>query len=324
MWDVFISHAWEDKETVARPLANALVQAGLSVWYDEFTLTLGDGLRSSIERGLAESRYAIVILSPNFYAKNWPQRELDGLFTREMRGGKTILPVLHHLTPQELERRNPMLADKVSTSTDRGLDLVVRDILRAVCPNQGQPLPEPEPEQGREELSFDKLGQASNPDKLNELMNRLHSRLAANPENGEVHYRLALCYLHLKAYKRAIEHFKRAVELLPLDPDAHYYYGLSLISGRRPRTLSLKDVRNIEEYLEAAIQLDDRPAKYYYLAAILKHDYYLANGLSAPPPSPDDLILMAYRKVQDPGEVERLLQAVTLRDERLISRIRGE
>ena len=84
MWDVFISHAWEDKETVARPLAHALSQAGLSVWYDELTLTLGDGLRRSIDRGLAESRYGVVILSPQFFAKSWPQRELDGLTTREI------------------------------------------------------------------------------------------------------------------------------------------------------------------------------------------------------------------------------------------------
>jgi TIR domain len=78
-WDVFISHASEDKEAIARPLAEALVNAGLKVWYEAFSLKLGDSLRQSIDRGLAQSRYGVVILSPNFFEKQWPQRELNGL-----------------------------------------------------------------------------------------------------------------------------------------------------------------------------------------------------------------------------------------------------
>jgi hypothetical protein len=129
-------------------------------------------------------------------------------------------------------------------------------------------------------------------------------------------------HLHAGHHELASEHFKRAVELLPDNPDAHYYYGLSLIGGRRPRTLSLKEVRRIEGCLQAATQLDDKSAKYYYLAAILKYDYYLANGLVCAPPSPEELISMARRQTHDPWEVERLLRSVTLRDETLISSIR--
>jgi hypothetical protein len=120
MWDVFISHAWEDKEAVARPLAHKLSEAGINVWYDEFALTLGDSLRRSIDRGLAVSRYGLVILSPDFFNKGWPQRELDGLTTREIRSGKVILPVLHRLTHTDVERFSPTLADKVSVSTTAG------------------------------------------------------------------------------------------------------------------------------------------------------------------------------------------------------------
>jgi hypothetical protein len=93
MRDLFICHASEDKESVARPLAEALAQAGLKVWYDEFILTLGDSLRRKIDQGLDQSRYGVVILSPNFLAKQWPQRELDGLTTKEISTGKTILPI---------------------------------------------------------------------------------------------------------------------------------------------------------------------------------------------------------------------------------------
>jgi hypothetical protein len=142
MWDVFISHAWEDKETVARPLAHALSEAGISVWYDEFTLTLGDSLRRSIDRGLADSRYGLVILSPHFFAKGWPQRELDGLTTREIESGKVILPVWHGVTRKEVEHFSPPLADKLSVSTAAGLDIVMREILKVVRPKATPAPPE--------------------------------------------------------------------------------------------------------------------------------------------------------------------------------------
>ena len=78
-WDVFISHASEDKESIARPLKNALTDAGLRVWYDESELKIGDRLHKSIDEGIAKSGFGIVILSENFFKKDWPQRELDGL-----------------------------------------------------------------------------------------------------------------------------------------------------------------------------------------------------------------------------------------------------
>jgi TIR domain/Protein of unknown function (DUF1566) len=132
MWDVFISHASEDTEEVARPLADALRKAGVKVWYDEFSLQLGDGLRRSIDRGLADSRYGLVVLSPHFFAKEWPQRELDGLAVREASSGKIILPIWHRINRADVERFSPMLADKLAVSTSRGLDVVVAQILQVL------------------------------------------------------------------------------------------------------------------------------------------------------------------------------------------------
>ncbi|WKJ88821.1 ankyrin repeat domain-containing protein [Methylomonas montana] len=130
MWDVFISHASEDKDEIARPLADALVGAGLRVWYDEFALKLGDSLSGTIDHGLAQTRYGIVILSPAFFAKEWPKRELDGLNSREISAGKVILPVWHKVSRVEVERFSPILADKLSVSSDQGLAAVVHDILQ--------------------------------------------------------------------------------------------------------------------------------------------------------------------------------------------------
>jgi len=117
-WDVFISHATEDKDSVVRPLAVALQELGLSVWYDEFELNIGDSLRRKIDAGLASSRFGVVVLSAAFFAKNWPQYELDGLVTREMSGTEQIiLPLWHNITKDGVVAKSPSLADKVARTT---------------------------------------------------------------------------------------------------------------------------------------------------------------------------------------------------------------
>src|SRR4030095_6344380 len=97
MCDLFVSHASEDKEGFVRPLVGALRSQGLRVWYDEFALKLGDSLRRSIDYGLAHSRFGFVVVSPSFLAKDWPQRELDGLVALELKGRKVILPIWHQI-----------------------------------------------------------------------------------------------------------------------------------------------------------------------------------------------------------------------------------
>jgi hypothetical protein len=117
------------KRKIARPLAEALQQAGLKVWYDEFSLKLGDSLRRSIDQGFRDSKFGLVILSPIFFAKEWIQRKLDGLTAREIVGDKVILPVWHKVTFQDVLRYSPVLADKSGVSTDQGLEAVVKRIL---------------------------------------------------------------------------------------------------------------------------------------------------------------------------------------------------
>lgn len=116
-YDAFISHASEDKQGIVRSLANALAKMGFRIWYDEFELRVGDSLRQSIDRGLVNSRYGIVVLSKAFFAKNWPQYELNGLTAREMEGHKVILPVWHGVTKADILQYSPTLADKVAVTT---------------------------------------------------------------------------------------------------------------------------------------------------------------------------------------------------------------
>jgi len=131
-YDIFISHASEDKTTFVRPLAKALQQEGLKVWYDEFTLKLGDSLRLSIDRGLGASRYGLVVLSHYFFSKDWPQRELNGLFATMKGGERRILPIWHDLSAKEVKQYSPMLADLVAASSSDGVEAVVKKVLE-VC-----------------------------------------------------------------------------------------------------------------------------------------------------------------------------------------------
>lgn len=131
--DIFISHAREDKETVARPLAQMLKNKGYTVWFDDFVLTLGDSIRQAIDKGLASCRFGVVILSPNFFAKEWPQRELDGLAAREVASGeKLILPVWHNISHSEIRKYSPMMADKLGISTASGIEFLTGRIAEVV------------------------------------------------------------------------------------------------------------------------------------------------------------------------------------------------
>ena len=116
-YDVFISHASEDKELVAKPLAEALVERGVTVWYDEFELKWGDSLRRKIDRGLAHSNFGIVIISRSFVSKGWTNYELDGLITRSITGEQQLLPIWHEITKQEVINYSPSLADKLARNT---------------------------------------------------------------------------------------------------------------------------------------------------------------------------------------------------------------
>ena len=118
-YDVFVSHAWEDKEDFVDDFVDALKDLGISVWYDTTQIKWGDSMRERIDEGLKKSRFGIVILSPNYIADNkyWTKAELDGLFQLESVNGKTLLPVWHNLTKQLVMNYSPIIANKKAMTT---------------------------------------------------------------------------------------------------------------------------------------------------------------------------------------------------------------
>lgn len=117
IYDVFISHASEDKDAVARPLAESLESRGVKVWLDESVLRIGDSLRRRIDAGLARSRFGVVVISRSFLEKGWTNYELDGLVSRSVSGEQTLLPIWHEITKDEVQRFSPSLVNKIARST---------------------------------------------------------------------------------------------------------------------------------------------------------------------------------------------------------------
>lgn len=116
-YDLFISHASDDKDDLVEPLVKALQALGVKVWYDKFTLRVGDSLRKKIDEGLSNSRFGTLVLSSAFFAKQWPQYELDGMTALEMNGRKMILPIWHKTSKSEVIKFSPTLADKVALNS---------------------------------------------------------------------------------------------------------------------------------------------------------------------------------------------------------------
>ena len=129
-YDFFICHASEDKDDFVRELAELLRTKGAKVWYDEFTLKVGSRLRREIDRGLVLSKFGIVVVSEHFFKKQWPQRELDGLFSLDNQERGRILPVWHKVTKDEVVRHSPTLADIVALNTGvQSVDEIAEELL---------------------------------------------------------------------------------------------------------------------------------------------------------------------------------------------------
>lgn len=128
MFDIFISHASEDKASVVVPLVDALTKYRISIWVDYLELRIGQSLRERIDEGLSRSRFGAVILSPAFFEKRWTNRELNGMFALDRDRSNRLLPVWHNVSPEFVSARSPILADVVAARTNDGIKPVARKL----------------------------------------------------------------------------------------------------------------------------------------------------------------------------------------------------
>ncbi|MCW1928677.1 toll/interleukin-1 receptor domain-containing protein [Bhargavaea beijingensis] len=137
-YDVFISHASEDKKSFVEPLARALQEGGITTWYDTDQIGWGQSIRSSIDAGLIKSRFCIVVLSQHFLDKYWTNYELNGIFQKDANTQESvILPIWHNVTKDEIQKRNLSITDTLAMNTAlTTIDEIVSALQKLLEPNE--------------------------------------------------------------------------------------------------------------------------------------------------------------------------------------------
>lgn len=109
---MFLSHASKDKISFVEELKQVLDQLGILIFYDKDSIEWGDKWKEKILEGVAQSEFAIIVISENFFGREWTEKELSEFLNRQNSSGqKIILPILFNVTVQQLESRYPDLAD---------------------------------------------------------------------------------------------------------------------------------------------------------------------------------------------------------------------
>jgi len=130
--DVFICHASEDKIDIIHPLIEAFNNQKISYWFDEAEIKWGDSLTSKVNEGLRISRYVIVVLSPNFISKPWPEKEFNAALNMEISSGEVkVLPLLvgSEKEKKEILERYPLINDKKYLSWGSSINNIVSELL---------------------------------------------------------------------------------------------------------------------------------------------------------------------------------------------------
>lgn len=111
-YDVFISHANKDKTDIVDELNESLKKLGINIFYDKESLEWGDNWKDRILNGTKKAEFAIIVISENFFDREWTEKELVEFLNRQNRNGqKLILPILHNISVSQLQEKYPKVAD---------------------------------------------------------------------------------------------------------------------------------------------------------------------------------------------------------------------
>jgi tetratricopeptide (TPR) repeat protein len=136
--------------------------------------------------------------------------------------------------------------------------------------------------------------------------------LKADPQNRDALLAIGICYLKLGLFDLADRFLRQLIDVHPADPSGYYYRGICILKGKRPRTASLPVIREAEQLIGAALELDPANGRYDILLAAIRHDYYVLNGMRVPDPAPEDLVASAEAKHVDQLEVEQIFGLIQI------------
>lgn len=131
--DCFLCHAWDDRQGAAKELYELLETAGVKVWFSEKDLGLGMPMMRAIDKGLANSRIGLVLVTPNLL-RRLPQEGVADKELSALLAGNRLVPIVHQTTYQELRNVSPLLASRsgLDTSED-SMEVVATKIAELVA-----------------------------------------------------------------------------------------------------------------------------------------------------------------------------------------------
>lgn len=138
--------------------------------------------------------------------------------------------------------------------------------------------------------------------------------LKADPQNRDALLALGICYLKLGLFDLADRFLRQLIDAHPAHPSGYYYRGICSLRGKRPRTASLLVIREAEQLIGTALELDPANGRYEVLLAAIRHDYYVMNGMRVPDPTPEDLVASAQAKHLDQREIEQIFGLIKVSD----------
>lgn len=111
-YDVFVSHANKDKKEYVEELKSSFEKLNIKIFYDKDSLEWGDNWKKRILDGVSKAKFAVIVISENYFGREWTEKELNQFLRRQNASGqKIILPILHNITVEQLRERYPEIAD---------------------------------------------------------------------------------------------------------------------------------------------------------------------------------------------------------------------
>lgn len=269
-YDLFISNAEEDYESIVVHLMEELGKRELSMWQSE-QMTLGDNLITSLYKALDSSAYAVVIISPDYLKDPMIREQLITLLMQEYVGdGKRVLPIWHNLKQAEIMKVLPMMATRKSINTKEGLYAIVDAILQAI---RG-PLPPPPPIQF--DIRFATLSGLI-PEELRAKITTLREVEKIKVEDADTYSCLGHHYMALHGevnYTTALGYFKKSMAAEPHNADYPYFCALSMLKGNPALALAIGEAREVEKYLLQALELNDKSSHFHLFSAYMVEEFF--------------------------------------------------
>lgn len=138
--------------------------------------------------------------------------------------------------------------------------------------------------------------------------------LKANPQDADALLAVGICYIQLGLFDLADKFLQRLIDTDPASAAGYYYRSICLFRGKRPRCVSLTVAREAERLVSTAMELDPANGRNDWLLGAIRHDYYVVNGMTVPPPDPDALLESASQKHVDQLEIEQACRLLKMQD----------